>query len=738
MSVNVLKSNKKNYLRFVEKSATTHSSGATYSVDSDGVITLNGTTSGSTSTAYTPFSYYLTLPAGDYTFTSLNQNDKVDTHQLYMVFQDGTGNTRGTGSLNRKGTTTFTLTQTTTLRVYFFFYGGNTYNNTKLYPMIIEGTYTYDTVPSFVKSVGRLPSEYQEVEYIEGTGTQYIDTGVNPTNDYGIKVVVSNLTEKSQDFNYLGARTQSVRFAINYYRGKHGYGWGNFYTTNETFNVNEKTTVALNYNNSGKFNVNGNDIDTLPSTTISGLPTILIFAQNTLNGAQIHKYRIYNVSITNGVNLVRKFIPCYRKSDNVAGLYDTVNDEFYTNSGTGSFVIGGIVVGYDIQKCKVNILTQGSGSNLPAEYQEVEYLSSTGTQYINTGFTPNSDNVRLNFDVSFNSTADQRFCGSNKVVVAMSGSYTGTLAIRKGGQWVEGGWSETITTNTKTNFDISISSSQTIVKKDDVTMATYSSGDSLSGDNTFLLFVSRYAPRNYLYGNLYSFKIYAENVLVRDYVPCYRKSDNVIGMYDLANGVFYTNAGTGTFAKGNDKPYQVEKFNINVLKKTDNLLKINRIGWNSTSYQPTNTVVFDYDRLYYMASSGYIRPKDNSLNETITQSSVTFTQTGSSWWGIGFPFEVKPNTKYTIGAKRTDGNKTKIMYALYNADGSFASYAQVTTNTNILDMSLTITTGANTKTMIIVVAGTTQGNTIYAYDLQVEEGQTRTDFKPYGYEIMKI
>ena len=78
------------------------------------------------------------------------------------------------------------------------------------------------------------------------------------------------------------------------------------------------------------------------------------------------------------------------------------------------------------------------------------------------------------------------------------------------------------------------------------------------------------------------------------------------------------------------------------------------------------------------------------------------------------------------------------MYALYNADGSFDSYAQLTTNTSILDVSLTITTGANIKTMIIVVAGITQGDTIYAYDLQVEEGQTRTNFKPYGYEIIKI
>lgn len=35
-------------------------------------------------------------------------------------------------------------------------------------------------------------------------------------------------------------------------------------------------------------------------------------------------------------------------------------------------------------------------------------------------------------------------------------------------------------------------------------------------------------------------------------VPCYRKSDGEIGMYDLVNGVFYTNSGSGTFIKGDD------------------------------------------------------------------------------------------------------------------------------------------------------------------------------------------
>lgn len=47
---------------------------------------------------------------------------------------------------------------------------------------------------------------------------------------------------------------------------------------------------------------------------------------------------------------------------------------------------------------------------------------------------------------------------------------------------------------------------------------------------------------------------YADNDgnLLRDMIPCYRKSDNAIGMFDLVSQTFFTNAGTGVFTVGED------------------------------------------------------------------------------------------------------------------------------------------------------------------------------------------
>lgn len=47
-------------------------------------------------------------------------------------------------------------------------------------------------------------------------------------------------------------------------------------------------------------------------------------------------------------------------------------------------------------------------------------------------------------------------------------------------------------------------------------------------------------------------KIYVDNILKVDLIPAVRKSDNVAGMYDVINNIFYTNNGSGTFGVGNN------------------------------------------------------------------------------------------------------------------------------------------------------------------------------------------
>ena len=60
-----------------------------------------------------------------------------------------------------------------------------------------------------------------------------------------------------------------------------------------------------------------------------------------------------------------------------------------------------------------------------------------------------------------------------------------------------------------------------------------------------------YWNTNYLanYRAFYLKHVRGGNTLL-ELIPCYRKADGVIGMYDLVSESFFANSGTGTFAKG--------------------------------------------------------------------------------------------------------------------------------------------------------------------------------------------
>ena len=66
---------------------------------------------------------------------------------------------------------------------------------------------------------------------------------------------------------------------------------------------------------------------------------MLLFATNG-NEISYGKHRISRVKIyIDGNTLSFDGVPCYKNNDEI-GLYDSVNDVFYTNKGTGTFIKG--------------------------------------------------------------------------------------------------------------------------------------------------------------------------------------------------------------------------------------------------------------------------------------------------------------------------------------------------------------------------------------------------------------
>lgn len=57
------------------------------------------------------------------------------------------------------------------------------------------------------------------------------------------------------------------------------------------------------------------------------------------------------------------------------------------------------------------------------------------------------------------------------------------------------------------------------------------------------------SPARFVEADLYYFKLFVNGTLVRDLIPC-KNSNNVVGMYDVVNDVFYTSPNGAAFTAG--------------------------------------------------------------------------------------------------------------------------------------------------------------------------------------------
>ena len=191
---------------------------------------------------------------------------------------------------------------------------------------------------------------------------------------------------------------------------------------------------------------------------------------------------------------------------------------------------------------------------LPEGYTQLEYIESSGTQYIDTGVKgKHGIKTILDFTILSGSLSDTTILGCatatySSRIYAVS---TQNSAFAYGfGDWYI---SSTAAQTGKRYFvetDFAVGAQS--MKVDGVTVKTSTSTTSVNLGFNLSLFGNN-AGGTVKVSNptrVYACKIYNDNSLVRDYVPAKRNSDGAYGLYDLVDGVFYTNKGTGTFIAG--------------------------------------------------------------------------------------------------------------------------------------------------------------------------------------------
>jgi len=385
--------------------------------------------------------------------------------------------------------------------------------------------------------------EIHYTDYIESTGTQYIDTKFvgDQNTRFKIDIQLTNTTEIKAVF---GSRTYNGSIVT---RGKYFYpitassgtlvdkfqfGYASdLYREENITNPGARYVIDLDKN---KVILNGVLKNTFTTATFTNPTSLLIFNCHTgSSGTELDtRYgvaKVYSCQIWDNDTIARDYLPAI--DENGTGfLFDKVTHTIYDNAGSGVF-------------------------SYPA--REIEYLESTGTQYIDMGVNTwdntleyeiklgikQQSGVRTYFGCYDTWSAEGRivpaintfvssyrmqdnfntgFISSSGTVIGIQNGQTGVISLRGDVlSWSEG---TSLLFNrgesfTKTNLPI-------------ILFGTYYGG----GAKELASFPMGYA------------NFWLDGVLVRELIPCFK--DGSAGMYDKVNNVFYGNAGSGSFGVG--------------------------------------------------------------------------------------------------------------------------------------------------------------------------------------------
>lgn len=273
---------------------------------------------------------------------------------------------------------------------------------------------------TLVKIPSSLPSTYSPIEYLQFTGTQYIDTGAIVDSNTGFDIT----------FEVLNGQSGSPYYNLFGVRGNDSSGG-----TGETQNFFRIDTIAVDNNsgtefkygstvynsgikNTSKINIKLlNKVYTKPdgsTITVTGtITTGLSMYIGCINKAgaaygNLASMKVYRFKIYNGSTLTHDFIPVQRISDKVLGLYDLKTSVFKANLASGVFTS--------------NLMNDPSS----LAYFNGDSLKSQG----NLTLTITNNNVTLSNEQTHFSKNSLKFDGSSSYMyMPFPSTYTGDITL---------------------------------------------------------------------------------------------------------------------------------------------------------------------------------------------------------------------------------------------------------------------------------------------------------------------
>lgn len=383
-----------------------------------------------------------------------------------------------------------------------------------------------------------------EIEYLESTGTQWINTLYSSINqNTNIEAKFVNLSTSTGKCLF-GTRKAFAENNLSF--------WTNADTTNVVRAIKGTYSSPNNYdkavttlNLSSIVNINGRNVSltiegqttnwNLPSNNFSWDKPLFIFNCNnngSPNNAWGAEVKLYYLKIYNESTLTMDLIPV--RKGNVGYMYDKISCQLFGNVGTGSFTLG------------------------PDMYDSrIEYLQATGTQWIDSEIDYDSTvrimtNMRINnsasgtlFGIYYNNGTAYRYSATTANSTNRLYAYCRTITNKY----------TTISLNTWYTIELdnrylntngtTTDSAATTFTTDDNPVSIYIFGrhnvqpqSSINTVDSLRACLLRYM------------RIWKGNKLVRDFIPV-RKGD-VGYLYDNVSNRLFGNSGSGVFTLGRD------------------------------------------------------------------------------------------------------------------------------------------------------------------------------------------
>lgn len=182
---------------------------------------------------------------------------------------------------------------------------------------------------------------------------------------------------------------------------------------------------------------------------------------------------------------------------------------------------------------------------------KLEYIEATGKQYIDTGFIPDGNTeVEVEWEPKQTGANNFLFGVRNKRLANDPNSYT--VFINASGSYIAEYF------GVRQTKSVSPTYARTLVKfgvntSIGSTNFTFSKSSNSATGNLFIGELHNVADvstieGNYFTGKIYSFKIWDDGILVRDFIPC--TQNDITGLYDKLNSVFYSSATSSDFLAG--------------------------------------------------------------------------------------------------------------------------------------------------------------------------------------------